>query len=126
MLTEKHFRQMKKSAIFINTGRGPTVKEAALIQALDEGWIAGAGLDVLETEPPGDNNPLLKMNNVILTAHVASASARFDPGRKRRVGRELALALSGRWPTSCVNPSVLTKTELRRWQPISMERGPNS
>ena len=98
---------MKKTAIFINTGRGPTVDEAALIKALQEGWIAGAGLDVLETEPPGHNNPLLKMDNVILTAHVASASARFDPARKRRVGQELALALSGRWPMSCVNPAVL-------------------
>jgi D-3-phosphoglycerate dehydrogenase / 2-oxoglutarate reductase len=126
MLTEKQFRQMKKTAIFINTGRGPTVNESALIQALDEGWIAGAGLDVLETEPPGDNNPLLRMNNVILTAHVASASARFDPARKRRVGQELALALTGRWPTSCVNPAVLARTDLERWQPISMERGPNS
>ena len=126
MLTEKHFRQMKTSAIFINTGRGPTVNESALIQALDEGWIAAAGLDVLETEPPGDNNPLLRMNNVILTAHVASASARFDPARKRRVGQELALALTGRWPTSCVNPAVLARTDLKRWQPISMERGPNS
>jgi D-3-phosphoglycerate dehydrogenase / 2-oxoglutarate reductase len=81
---------------------------------------------VLETEPPGDNNPLLRMNNVILTAHVASASARFDPARKRRVGQELALALTGRWPASCVNPAVLARTDLRRWQPISMERGPNS
>lgn len=126
MLTERHFRQMKKTAIFINTGRGPTVNEGTLIQALDEGWIAGAGLDVLETEPPGDNNPLLRMNNVILTAHVASASARFDPARKRRVGQELALALTGRWPTSCVNPAVLARTDLKRWQPISMERGPNS
>lgn len=126
MLMEKHFRQMKPNAIFINTGRGPTVQESALIQALQEGWIAGAALDVLETEPPRQDNPLLKMDNVILTAHVASASARFDPARKRRVGQELALVLSGRWPMSCVNPAVLPRTELRRWQPFSMERGPNS
>ena len=124
MLTEKHFRQMKKSAVFINTGRGPTVDETAL--ALQNGWIAGAGLDVLATEPPSHNNPLLKMDNVILTAHVASASARFDPARKRRVGQELALALSGRWPMSCVNPSVLQGSNLRRWQPPAMTRGSNS
>uniref|UniRef100_A0A8J4M652 C-terminal binding protein n=1 Tax=Acidicaldus sp. TaxID=1872105 RepID=A0A8J4M652_9PROT len=126
MLGETHFRMMKKSAIFINTGRGSTVREAALIQALQEGWIAHAALDVLETEPPGNNNPLLAMTNVTLSAHVASASARFDPARKRHVGRELALVLSGRWPMSCVNPAVLMKSELRRWQPVSMERGPNS
>ena len=81
---------------------------------------------MLEQEPPGHNNPLLRMNNVILSAHVASASARFDPARKRHVGQELALVLSGRWPMSCVNPAVLAKSELRRWQPVSMERGPNS
>ena len=126
MLKETHFRQMKKNAIFINTGRGPTVDETALIKALQEGWIAGAGLDVLATEPPGHNNPLLKMDNVILTAHVASASARFDPARKRRVGQELALALSGRWPMSCVNPAVLQGSNLRRWQPVAMTRGSNS
>src|SRR5689334_18927124 len=107
MLGEKHFRMMKKTAIFINTGRGPTVQESALIKALQEGWIAHAGLDVLEIEPPGNNNPILSMPNVTLSAHTASASARFDPARKRHVGRELALVLSGRWPMSCVNPAVL-------------------
>jgi D-3-phosphoglycerate dehydrogenase len=126
MLKEKHFRLMKKTAVFINTGRGPTVDETALIKALQEGWIAHAGLDVLEVEPPGHNNPLLTMNNVTLSAHTASASARFDPARKRRVGENLAMVLSGRWPISCVNPAVLMKSDLRRWQPISMERGPNS
>ena len=126
MLREEHFRQMKKTAIFINTGRGPTVHEPSLIKALEEGWIAAAGLDVVETEPIDMTNPLLKMDNVILTAHVASASARFDPVRRRRVGAEIALALTGRWPRSCVNPGVLEKTGLRRWQPVSMERGPNS
>jgi D-3-phosphoglycerate dehydrogenase len=126
MLKEQHFRQMKPTAIFINTGRGPTVQEEGLIRALQEGWIAHAALDVLETEPPSHNNPLLRMENVTLTAHVASASARFDEARKRRVGNELALVLSGKWPMSCVNPGVLQSTTLRRWQPIGMGRGPNS
>jgi D-3-phosphoglycerate dehydrogenase / 2-oxoglutarate reductase len=126
MLGEKHLRQMKKSAIFINTGRGATVDEEALIKALQEGWIAHAALDVLEKEPPAHNNPMLGMENVTLTAHVASASARFDEARKRRVGYELSLVLSGMWPVSCVNPSVLQNTALRRWQPVSMDRGPNS
>ena len=125
-LKEQHFRQMKPNAIFINTGRGPTVVELALIKALQEKWIAGAGLDVLQVEPPKPDNPLLKMPHVILSPHNASASARFDPGRKRRVGQELALVLSGRWPMSCVNPAVLPATGLRRWQPVSMQRGPNA
>jgi D-3-phosphoglycerate dehydrogenase len=126
MLKEQHFRQMKPTAIFVNTGRGPTVEEAALLKALQEGWIAHAALDVLETEPPSHNNPILRMENVTLTAHVASASARFDEARKRRVGHELALVLAGKWPMSCVNPAVLQNTALRRWQPVGMGRGPNS
>src|SRR5579859_5816565 len=126
MLGEEHFRQMKKNAIFINTGRGATVNEEGLIKALQDGWIAHAALDVLETEPPSHNNPMLRMENTTLTAHVASASARFDEARKRRVGYELSLVLQGMWPVSCVNPSVLQNTKLKRWQPVSMDRGPNS
>jgi D-3-phosphoglycerate dehydrogenase len=123
---EKHFKQMKKNALFITTGRGPTVEEAGLIKALQKGWIAGAGIDVFEIEPTKADNPLHKMQNVILSPHNASASARFDPARKRRVGQNVALVLSGRWPLSCVNPTVLTDSKLKRWQPYSMERGPNS
>jgi D-3-phosphoglycerate dehydrogenase len=126
LMKEHHFRMMKPEALYISTGRGPTTDEAALIKALKEGWIAAAGLDVLDQEPPDPSNPLLKMDNVILTPHVASASARFDPVRKRRVGQEIALVLSGRWPRSCVNPAVLEKSSLARWQPYSMERGPGA
>ena len=61
---------MKKSAIFINAGRGPVVDEKALIEALQEGRIAGAGLDVQETEPPVQDNPLYDMPNIILTPHM--------------------------------------------------------
>ena len=69
-------RRMKRNALLINTARGGLVNEAALIQALDEGWIAGAGFDVLTTEPPRDGNPLLDVRrpNFILTPHVAWAS----------------------------------------------------
>ena len=126
LMKEAHFRKMKKTALFVNTSRGSTVDEAALIKALQEGWIAGAALDVLETEPVHLENPLLVMDNVILTAHVASASSRFDVARKRRVGAELALVLSGKWPRACVNPAILEKSKLVRWQPFSMERGPGN
>jgi D-3-phosphoglycerate dehydrogenase len=125
-LTDRHFALMKPTAVFINTGRGGTVDEPALIRALQEGRLAHAALDVLETEPPGHNNPLLSMSNVTLSAHVASASARSDDARRRHAARELLLVSQGRWPTSCVNPTVLEKTALTRWQPYSMERGPNS
>ncbi len=125
-LTGHHFARMKPGAIFINTGRGSMVDEPALIRALQSGHLSHAGLDVLETEPPGHNNPLLSMQNVTLSAHTASASARSDAARRGHVGRELALVAQGRWPTSCVNPSVLETSALRRWQPYSMTRGPNS
>lgn len=125
MLSVREFAAMKKSAVVINAGRGPTIDEAALIEALESGGIAAAALDVLEREPPAADNPLLAMDNVILTPHVASATTRMRPETRRRVGREVALALSGRWPMSCVNPTVLPRVELERWQPVPMERGPN-
>jgi len=70
------FRQMKRNALLINTARGGLVNEAALIQALQEGLIAGAGFDVLTTEPPRNGHPLLdlRLPNFILTPHVAWAS----------------------------------------------------
>ncbi len=125
MLSTKEFDRMKDTAVLVNTGRGPAVDESALIEALQNGKIAAAGLDVLETEPPKKDNPLLKMPNVILTPHVASATSRMWPETRRRVGREVALVLQERWPRSCVNPTVLPKVPLERWQPYPMERGPN-
>ena len=98
---------MKPTSVFINTGRGPTVDEAALIKALQEGSIAFAGLDVFEQEPIAEDNPLLKMENVILTSHVASASNRMLPEARRRVGNEIATVLRGGRPLSPVNPQVL-------------------
>jgi D-3-phosphoglycerate dehydrogenase len=107
MISEQQFRQMKPTAIFINTGRGQTVDEHALIKALRESWIAFAGLDVLEKEPIEPDNPLLKMENVILTAHVGSASSRMRPESRRRIGLEIARVLQGQQPVFPVNPQAL-------------------
>ena len=126
MLMEKHFRLMKKTAIFINTGRGPTVQEAGLIKALEERLDRPCRPRRAGDRAARQQQSDPAMPNVTLSAHTASASARFDPARKRHVGRELALVLNGKWPMSCVNPAVLMNTKLRRWQPVSMERGPNS
>jgi D-3-phosphoglycerate dehydrogenase / 2-oxoglutarate reductase len=117
--------RMKPTAILINTARGSIIDEQALIKALREGTIGGAGLDVLAQEPPEPDNPLLTMANVLVTPHVASATTRMRPETRRRVGREVAMVLRGRWPLSCVNPSVLPRANLERWQPYPMNRGPN-
>lgn len=125
MMSTAQFAQMKNTAAIINCGRGPVIDESALIKALRNGEIAAAGLDVLEQEPPDPNNPLIAMDNVILTPHAASATSRMRPETRRRVGREVALALKGKWPMSCVNPAVLPRVALERWQPYPMDRGPN-
>ena len=125
LLDAETFAQMKPTAVIVNTARGGIIKEADLIEALNNGTIAAAGLDVLETEPPAADNPLIGMENVILTPHVASATTRMRPETRRRVGREVALVLQGRWPMSCVNPTVLPRVALQRWQPYPMNRGPN-
>jgi D-3-phosphoglycerate dehydrogenase / 2-oxoglutarate reductase len=125
MMAEREFRSMKRTAIFINNGRGPTVNEQALSEALRQGWIAGAALDVFETEPVDTANTLLAMDNVIVTPHIASATARMAPETRRRLGREIATVLQGKWPRSAVNPGVLPRTSLIRWQPYPMGRGPN-
>jgi glycerate dehydrogenase len=76
LIGEKEMKMMKRTAILINTARGGLVQEDALIRALNEGWIAGAGFDVLTKEPPKEGNPLLdlRLPNFILTPHVAWAS----------------------------------------------------
>ncbi|MBO0824157.1 MAG: C-terminal binding protein [Actinobacteria bacterium] len=118
-------KRMKPTAVLINTSRGSIIDEQALVTALRDGTIGGAALDVLEQEPPEPDNPLLDMPNVLVTPHVASATTRMRPETRRRVGREVALVLRGRWPLSCVNPSVLPRVQLERWQPYPMNRGPN-
>jgi D-3-phosphoglycerate dehydrogenase len=65
------------------------------------------------------------MDNVIITPHAASATTRMRTETRRRNGREVALVLQGKWPMSCVNPTVLPRTPLERWQPFPMDRGPN-
>ena len=125
LLNAAAFARMKDGVAIVNTARGPIIDEPDLIAALESGKVAAAGLDVLEQEPPAPDNPLLAMDNVIVTPHVASATTRMRPTARRRVGHEVALVLRGKWPMSCVNPTVLPKTPLERWQPVPMTRGPN-
>jgi len=77
MIGERELQAMKPTAYLVNIGRGGTIQEAALIQALRKGWIAGAGLDVFETEPLPENSPLWEMENVLITAHYAGATPHY-------------------------------------------------
>jgi phosphoglycerate dehydrogenase-like enzyme len=72
MINETALRSMKRSAYLINSARGPVVDQAALVRALREGWIAGAGLDVYDPEPLPKDSPLLSMDNVVLSPHMAA------------------------------------------------------
>ena len=74
---------LKPTAVLVNTSRGPVVDEAALIAALGEGRIAGAGLDVFDQEPPDPDNPLFSLDNVVLTAHLAGPTVESAPARLR-------------------------------------------
>ena len=81
MLSTSQFEIVKDSVCIINCGRGPVIDEKAMIHALQTGQIAAAGLDVLEKEPPDPDNPLIGMDNVIITPHSAGASmAGFQRG----------------------------------------------
>lgn len=74
LINEEKLKLMKRTAILINTSRGTVVDTKALIRALKEGWIAGAGLDVFEKEPLPPNHPLLELENVVLTAHIGAST----------------------------------------------------
>jgi len=77
LIGEREFRMMKRTALFINIARGPIVQEPALVRALRDGWIAGAGLDVFEQEPLPADHALYDLENVIITPHVSGASPRY-------------------------------------------------
>jgi D-3-phosphoglycerate dehydrogenase len=106
MMGLPQFKKMKRTAYLINTARGELVDERALHTALSEGLIAGAGLDVLESEPPGQDNPLLKLNNVLITGHFAYYSEESREELFRWPWEEVARVLHGSWPQGLVNPQV--------------------
>jgi len=113
LLGEKEFQQMKPSAYVINTSRGPVIDEPALIKALKEKWIAGAGLDVFEQEPIAADNPLLKMDNVVVFPHTASYSDPAFTRLRRSVGQETVRVLSSIRPKNVVNAEVKGKIPLK-------------
>jgi D-3-phosphoglycerate dehydrogenase len=109
---EGAFRKMKPSACFFNLGRGPIHDQKALCRALTEGWIAGAGLDVLEKEPPDPADPILKLDNVVFTPHYASYTEEAYQELQRKTGENAASALRGEFPRYLVNPEVKATARL--------------
>ena len=101
--------RMKPSAYLINMARGPIVDQAALVQALRSGQIAGAALDVQEQEPPAAHEPLLQLPNVLFTPHTASWSAEAVLQLRRETAENVVRVLAGQPPRSVVNPKVLAK-----------------
>jgi len=114
LIGEREMAMMKPTAYLINTARGPVIDNQALITALQCGRLAGAGLDVFEREPPGADSPLLKMDNVLLTPHIAGASDRAQVAVKQRTCRNIAKALVGEWASTrdLINPSVVNNPRL--------------
>jgi D-3-phosphoglycerate dehydrogenase len=106
MFGMKEFRKMKPTAFLINTARGAVVKEADLHQALVEGLIAGAGLDVTEPEPPDPKNPLFQLEQVLVTGHSAFYSASSMMELQQKAAEAVVAALRGEWPPVIVNPEV--------------------
>ena len=108
LINAQSLRTMKKTAYLVNASRGPVVDEAALVQALKEGWIAGAGLDVFEEEPkvhPG----LMGLSNVVLAPHIASASSDTRIKMAALAVDNCLAVLEGQTPPTPVNPEVLGK-----------------
>lgn len=98
--------RMKPSALLVNTARGPLVDTTALAGALASGHLAGAALDVLPHEPPAPDEPLLGMDNVILTPHAAFASLEAVAELQHKAATNVAAVLAGRRPRYVVNPGV--------------------
>lgn len=114
MIGAAELAKMKPTAYLINTARGTIIDEKALIEALRNKQIAGAGLDVLEQEPPSMDNPLFAMDNVVVSPHMAQYSDEAEVELLRRPGENAAMVLSGKWPRNLVNPRV-KKQFIARW-----------
>jgi glyoxylate reductase len=108
LMSDRQFALMKPTAFVINTSRGPVIDEAALVSALKEKKIAGAGLDVYEHEPQVSAE-LIKMPNVVLTPHLGSAVLTLREGMAHAVVDNTIALIEGRPPVSCLNPQALKK-----------------
>ncbi len=119
MIGKEQFDVMKPSAFFVNVCRGSVVNEPELIDALQQGKMRGAGLDVFEQEPADPNNPLFKMHNVITAPHLGGSSVRSAWLSRQRASQQVAAVLRGQWPSSGQNPEVAASIPARGRMPGS-------
>ncbi len=112
LIGEKELKQMKSSAILINTARGPVIQEEALVKALKENWIAGAGLDVFEVEPTTAENPLMNLDNIVVTPHTAGISGESVELTWRLSVEACIDIANGYYPRSYVNRKVKPRKAL--------------
>jgi glyoxylate reductase len=115
LVNEDRLKLMKKTAYLINNSRGPVVDEKALYTALKEGRIAGAGLDVFEQEPTPVDNPLLKLDNVVVAPHISSASIETRAKMSEMVADNLITFFEGKKPPNLVNPDVMKMKPLSKY-----------
>jgi glyoxylate reductase len=114
LINSERLKLMKKTAYLINNSRGPVVDEKALYEALKEGRIAGAGLDVFEQEPTSLDNPLLKFDNVVVAPHISSASYETRSKMAEMVADNLVAFFEGKKPPNLLNPDVMTVRPLSK------------
>lgn len=107
LFNKEAFKKMKQTAFFINVSRGAVVVEEDLIEALENGEIAGAGLDVFAKEPVDPNHPLLKFKQVVPLPHIGSASVETRREMMVRCMKNIEAILSGKKPINIVNPDIL-------------------
>lgn len=112
IVAEAELRMMKPTAVLVNTSRGPLVSQDALVKALTEGWLAAAGIDVYEQEPPAADCPLKQLDNVVLTDHAGWYSEEAVVELQTKCARQVALVLAGKWPEYVVNKDVMEKVTL--------------
>ncbi len=109
MFNRAAFQQMKRTAVFINTARGPLVVEQDLVEALQTGLIFAAGLDVTDPEPPAVDNPLLRAPNCVVAPHIASATVSSRNGMAEIAADNLLAGLAGQPLRAWVNPEVAAR-----------------
>lgn len=109
LVGEAQFRMMKPTAFFINSARGPIVQQAALARALRERWIAGAGIDVFEKEPPDPEDPLLALDNVILAPHALAWTEEIVRDNGLEACDNILAVFRGEVPEHVVNREVLAR-----------------